>query len=66
MTDKQVFICFIIAVVLAFIAGCLVLDAAWKFIERKKAQRMETESLRRENRRLKAVVECYESWSLKI
>ncbi len=66
MTDKQWFDFFIVGLIFSFIAGCLIFDAILKAIKSKKAQRIEIETLRRENYRLKAVIECYETWNIRI
>ena len=66
MSDKIIFYLFIAGVILSFIAGCLVCDSIEKSIRQKKAQRFEMETLRRQNRHLKLVIDAYEAWNLKI
>lgn len=64
--DKVIFWAFIVGLILFYIGTCLLWDGIEKSIKARKKQLSEIEKLRKQNHHLKAVIETYEAWNLKI
>lgn len=64
MTDYTIFVLFLIGCACAFFLGCVAVDTICNAYKKRKAEKIEFERLKKENRRLEMVIDFYEIWNM--